>query len=77
MGRCGTDGQHLMQGKRQINCPTCRARTSTDDLAYIDGKAGMVKDEGQENAAGEARLHVKGSYGSKVRLSQITSQCKP
>ncbi|KAK9841676.1 hypothetical protein WJX74_009916 [Apatococcus lobatus] len=56
------------KGKRQINCPTCRARTGIDDLAYIDGKAGNVKDEGQENAAGEARLLVKGSYGSKVCL---------
>ncbi len=37
-----------------------------DDLAYVDGKAGAVKDETPDNAAGEARLDIKGSYGTKV-----------
>ena len=60
-----------MQMKRYVHCPTCRARTGVDDFAYIDGSMSNVKDETEEIAAGEARLHVKGSYGTKVSISVL------
>ncbi|KAK9861981.1 hypothetical protein WJX84_009317 [Apatococcus fuscideae] len=74
--RCSTQlverssGISSPKGKRHINCPTCRARTAVDDLAYVDGKAGAVKDETPDNAAGEARLDIKGSYGTKGHSSK-------
>lgn len=78
-----TEKANVQFGKCQqkwIMCPTCRQRTDTEHIAYVDEKRDksgslMTSNAFQAEDLSENSIIVNGSYGTKVHFLTFVVQC--
>ena len=52
-----------------MHCPTCRQKAPLADIAFVDARRTAAKEAGSRSSEQheEEKLHVRGSYSTKVR----------
>lgn len=60
----------LPQAKQYVPCPTCRQKAPVGDIAYVDAGRTAATETGSSSKEQheEEKIHVRGSYSTKVRL---------